>query len=66
MSTGRPVQLQLEIDPASVPVTGTIHDASGRAIEFTGWLGFAAAIEKALSPCGGPASGAPRHLTRSG
>jgi len=64
MSTGRPVQLQLEIDPASEPVTGTIHDASGRAIEFTGWLGFAAAIEKALSPGVGAPPGAARQLSR--
>lgn len=50
MSTGRRVHVRLEIDPASEPITGTLEDALGQVIEFSGWLGFAAAIEQALGP----------------
>ena len=58
MSTDRRAQLRLVIDAAAEPITGTLECASGQAIEFSGWLGFAAAIEQALVRPGGAASGA--------
>jgi hypothetical protein len=55
MSTGRRAQLRLVIDAAAEPITGTLETLSGQAIEFSGWLGFAAAIEQALGRDGGAA-----------
>jgi hypothetical protein len=58
VSTRPRVTLRLEIDPASEPITGTLAGAPGRPIEFSGWLGFAAAIEQALGPARRADSGA--------
>jgi hypothetical protein len=51
------MQLRLEIDPGSEPITGTLEGGQDQAIEFSGWLGFAAAIEQALRRASRPASG---------
>ena len=48
MSAAEPVQLTLAIDPASEPITGAICDRSGKRVEFSGWLGFASALEELL------------------
>lgn len=46
------MQLTLDIDPASDPIAGTLQDARGRAVEFSGWLGFAGAIDQLLAGAG--------------
>jgi hypothetical protein len=56
MSAADPVQLTLAIDRASDPITGALRDGSGNSVEFSGWLGFAAALEQLL--------GAPRRSAR--
>jgi len=48
MSAAEPVQLTLAIDPVSDPITGAICDGGGKRVEFSGWLGFAAALEQLL------------------
>jgi hypothetical protein len=58
MSAAETVQLTLAIDPASEPITGTVCDGSGKRVEFSGWLGFASALEQLL--------GAPRLSTPAG
>ena len=49
MSPTDRVQLTLAIDPASDPITGALRDDRGQTVEFSGWLGFAAALEELLS-----------------
>lgn len=41
-------KLVLEIHSSIAPIRGRLHDAAGEARCFTGWLGLAAALEKAL------------------
>lgn len=48
VSTGGRVQLRLDLDPASDPISGALHGAAGHAVEFAGWMGFSAAIAQAL------------------
>jgi hypothetical protein len=50
MDTTPRVEFMLAIDPASEPIAGAIGDGRGRNVEFSGWLGFAAALEELLSP----------------
>jgi hypothetical protein len=47
-SVGR-IEFMLDIDPSSDPIAGAVRDESGDAIEFSGWLGFASALETMLS-----------------
>jgi hypothetical protein len=42
-------QLQLDLDPESDPIVGELSDERGTKFTFTGWLGFANAIEKAIA-----------------
>jgi hypothetical protein len=49
VSTNERVQVQLDLDPAADPIRGALKDVSGHAVEFSGWLGFAAAIEEVLA-----------------
>jgi hypothetical protein len=49
MSTVPRVQFTLAIDPVSEPITGAIRDAQGHSVEFSGWLGFAVALEELLT-----------------
>ena len=46
------VQLTLAIDSASDPITGALGDGHDKSVEFSGWLGFAAALEELLSAPG--------------
>jgi hypothetical protein len=48
MSSVPRLQFTLAIDPASEPIAGAIKDAQGQSVEFSGWLGFAAALEDLL------------------
>lgn len=58
MGTADRVQLTLAIDPASDPITGALGDDRGESVEFSGWLGFASALEELLS-APRPAAAAP-------
>ena len=49
MTSIQRLQLTLVLDPASDPITGTVGDAHGKSVDFSGWLGFAAALEQLLS-----------------
>ena len=48
MSPADRIQLTLAIDPVSDPITGALGDDRGQSVEFSGWLGFAAALEQLL------------------
>lgn len=43
------IRLTLDLDPYTVPVTGTLVAASGDESPFTGWVGLTRAIELALA-----------------
>jgi hypothetical protein len=49
MNAGPRLEFTLAIDPASEPIAGAIGDSRGHRVEFSGWLGFAAALEELLS-----------------
>lgn len=60
MDISERIELTLAIDRVSEPIAGAIGDGRGRSVEFSGWLGFAAAIEAVLAtptepPIGGAA-----------
>ena len=42
------INLTLSIDPVSDPITGALGDCHGKRIDFSGWIGFAAALEELL------------------
>jgi hypothetical protein len=41
--------LRIELEHGSEPIRGTIGPQDGPATPFTGWLGLAAALERALA-----------------
>ncbi len=49
-----PIVLTLEIEGRSEPIRGRLSDPSGLAVVFTGWVGLAAAIERAAHLDGHP------------
>jgi hypothetical protein len=59
MTTAARVELTLDIDPISEPIAGTVRGVRGEAIEFSGWLGFAAALEELLSALRAPSASEP-------
>lgn len=38
------------LEPSAEPITGTVVDESGRAVDFAGWLGLANALQTAIQP----------------
>jgi hypothetical protein len=48
VATGQRTQLVLELDTGSTPMSGCLQDPHGRSVEFSGWLGLAAALEEVL------------------
>jgi hypothetical protein len=42
------LQLSLEIDRDADPPVGSLSDEHGTSISFTGWLGLASALDRAL------------------
>jgi hypothetical protein len=42
--------LLLDLDPESDPIVGALSNERGARYAFTGWLGFASALEKAMGP----------------
>jgi hypothetical protein len=49
MTSAPRVQFTVAIDPVSEPIAGAIRDGQGQSVEFSGWLGFAAALESLLT-----------------
>lgn len=49
MAQAQRIQVVLEFDTGSTPISGRLRDAHGRDVEFSGWLGLAAALEEVLS-----------------
>jgi hypothetical protein len=41
------VQLEMELDPGSDPIRGTLADSEGKPHPFSGWIELAALIERA-------------------
>ena len=41
------ISVLVRLDPGSDPITGRIETTRGD-VEFTGWLGFASALERAM------------------
>jgi hypothetical protein len=48
MSTAPRRVLTLELDPADMPLVGTVRDERGTSWPFSGWLGLASTLELAL------------------
>ena len=46
-------RLSLEVEPDTDPPVGSLHDERGEAIAFSGWLGLASALDRALRPAPG-------------
>jgi hypothetical protein len=51
-------RLSLEIEPDSDPLVGALRDEHGESIAFSGWLGLANAIDRALRVAPAAADGA--------
>ena len=45
--TGKP-RFSLELDPEQEPIAGSLTDEDGTTASFTGWLGLARLVERAL------------------
>jgi hypothetical protein len=60
MTTAARVELTLDIDPISDPIAGALRSTGGDPIEFSGWLGFAAALEELLRAVRSPSPGEAR------
>ena len=45
LTEGR-IQLQLEIETETEPITGLLRDPDGQTREFRGWLGLTSALEE--------------------
>lgn len=44
----------LELDPIEQSIAGSLTDERGTAVPFTGWLGLARALERALNASAEP------------
>jgi hypothetical protein len=55
-SPADPDRVWIEVDPASEPIAGVIHDGSGPGRPFAGWLELVALLEAARGPAPGPDS----------
>ena len=42
------VELRIEVDPATQPITGSAQRAEGGPLEFVGWTGLMGAIDRLL------------------
>ena len=49
MTSEARVEMRLEVNPASDPISGLLHDRRGEAHRFQGWLQFMSAVDTALS-----------------
>jgi hypothetical protein len=46
---GSRVELRIEVDPATKPITGSAQRPEGDQVEFVGWTGLMGAIERLLT-----------------
>jgi hypothetical protein len=44
------VELRIEVDPATKPITGSAQRPPGDQLEFVGWTGLMGAIDRLLAP----------------
>lgn len=52
-----PVQLSIEVDPESVPITGWAQRPGGDQVQFVGWFELAAALDRLISSRGSAGDG---------
>jgi hypothetical protein len=45
---GSKVELRIEVDPATQPITGSAQRSEGDQLEFVGWTGLMGAIDRLL------------------
>jgi hypothetical protein len=46
---GSKVELRIEVDPATKPITGSAGRSEGDPVEFVGWTGLMGAIDRLLA-----------------
>ena len=46
---GSRVELRIEVDPATRPITGSAQRPQGDQLDFVGWTGLMGAIDRLLS-----------------
>jgi hypothetical protein len=46
----KPRKLTLELAAERITIAGRVSDERGTSIEFSGWVGLASALERALAP----------------
>jgi hypothetical protein len=49
---GSKVELRIEVDPATRPITGSAERADRDQVDFVGWTGLMGAIDRLLAPIG--------------
>jgi hypothetical protein len=54
-------RLSLEVEPDTEPPVGSLRDERGEAIAFSGWLGLASALDRALRAAPSGAGGGERE-----
>jgi hypothetical protein len=64
MNAAPRLEFTLTIDPVSEPIVGAINDQRGQSVEFSGWLGFAAALEELLETQRQPSSTVESQIVR--
>jgi hypothetical protein len=47
MATDQRVQVRLELDASSEPISGSLHDGRGETHDFRGWLQLMAEVDRA-------------------
>jgi hypothetical protein len=47
---GSKVELRIEVDPLTKPITGSARRPQGDRLEFVGWTGLMGAIDRLLAP----------------
>ena len=48
MTSTTPMQVTLELQRGSDPLSGRVVDEAGRSHDFVGWIGLASALEEVL------------------
>lgn len=64
MTASRTREYVLELDLDSDPISGRLRDDAGEALDFTGWLGLASALERMVAAAGADSEGEPATPVR--
>lgn len=51
------VRVTVELDVASEPISGALHDGVGSVVEFVGWMELMSVLERACEQAPRPAPG---------